>query len=969
VAVVGEAHIIVKAITSGIGPEIKKAFDGINADIDKVGKDAGRKFNRSVSKGMGKNGNAFSSWFQKVKDGAEAARRSWAKLQKTGFYLQSSLGLLAGSIGSLIASLGSLIGSLGAAAPAMAAVGGAAVGMGIGIKLAGMALKGVTGPMSQVGKAAGGTKKTVKELREEMQQLRFDAEEAALSEKEAAMNLEKARNDLARVQDLPPNSMARREAELAYEQADLALRRAIDRNNDLQDEIKNGVKDTADASSGVDPYAGLTKSQKAFARLLVELKPKFDALKEAVAKGFLPALGNQIETLMTKNYPVLLRMFTGIGEALGDATNSVFGFINSSEGMVELETLFKNSEGVIRKLGEAFASVLDIVLTLLNAAGPITEEFVSWIADLADNFSKFLDKAAGDGSLVKFFDDSARVAKDFGDIFKNIFSGFGALIADSLQPGSGGDMLLQFLKDATAGFADMGGDKAGLRKFLQDSAANTISMLSAIGGILKVVMGMADNPGVKLFWDTVAKGTPLLEKILEDGAAAAPAMGELFLNVGRIVAAFSDSQTIKVFFDILSGAAGIVASIAESDFVKWLQSWYGPIHGAMLAFGTIAGIFTSVISVVVGSVMFVWKKLKFVWDIIKLIGLAIRIAFAANPLGLIITAIVAVIAALTWFFTQTEVGKQMWANFTKFLGDAWNAVVGFFMTIGQGFVDFFKGMWNGLTAFFKPVIDFYVAIFTTAFNIIKGILGVVGAIFTVIFVAIGWVVQRVWDGIVAGFNVVAGFLAPVVQGVSDFFTGVFTAIGDTVSGVWAWIQSGFQAFVDWISPVIKSISGVFSTVFNGIAGFFKGIINTLIGWAEGFVNFFIRGLNWIIGKINTIKLDIPPILQPLMGGAKSIGFNLPKVAELKLPRLAEGGVVMPSAGGTIAQIAEAGKPERVEPLDEDGLSKRDKVLIEALGGGSGVNITVNPSAGMDETALAALVSRRLAFELRKGAIA
>jgi hypothetical protein len=92
-----------------------------------------------------------------------------------------------------------------------------------------------------------------------MQQLKFDAEEAALSEKDAALNLEKARNNLARMADLPPNSMARREAELELEKADLAYRKAKDRTEDLNDAIKKGGKDADATASGTDPYAGLKK--------------------------------------------------------------------------------------------------------------------------------------------------------------------------------------------------------------------------------------------------------------------------------------------------------------------------------------------------------------------------------------------------------------------------------------------------------------------------------------------------------------------------------------------------------------------------------------------------------------------------------------------------------------------------------------------------------------------------------------
>jgi hypothetical protein len=78
---------------------------------------------------------------------------------------------------------------------------------------------------------------------------------------------------------------------------------------------------------------------------------------------------------------------------------------------------------------------------------------------------------------------------------------------------------------------------------------------------------------------------------------------------------------------------------------------------------------------------------------------------------------------------------------------------------------------------------------------------------------------------------------------------------------------------------------------------------------------------------------------------------------------------MPSAGGTLAQIAEGGRPERVEPLDPDGLSKRDKAMIQLLAGGAGGGPVINvyPSQGMDETELAEIVSRKIAFAMRRGA--
>jgi len=964
-AVVGEAQIIVRAITTGVADEISRGIKAAQGDIDKEGRRSGNSFLSGISKAFsGANaGDIFGDLFNT--DNAEAARQSFVKLQKNGFQLQAVFGVLAGSIGSLVGALGSLAGSAGAAAPALVAVGGAAVGAGIGMKLAGMALEGVTRPLQQVGNAAGRTGRTVAQLREEMQQLRFESEEAALSEKEAALNLEKARETLARVQDLPPNSMARREAELSFEQADLALRRAIDRNNDLQEEIQNGPKQNAGVA-GADPYEGLTKSQKVFAKALVDLKPKFDALKEAVAKGFLPILGNQINTLFTKNFPTIEKMFSGIGVALGNATGSVFDFINSSRGIKLFETLFKNSEGVIEDLGDTLTAVLESVLLILEAAAPITEQFTGWLKDSAENFRDLVSGAAANGDLVQFFKDSSRIAKQFGSIFENIFDGFGDLIADSFKPGSGGDILLKWLIDATAGFAAIGDDAGGLRTFLQGTATNTVAIFKSIGSLFEEVLALGAAPEIKEFFDTLAEGAPFVGEILENGIKAAPALANLVVQVTKIVAAFADAGAPTAFFETLAGVAKVVADFLSIKQVKAFLDAIAPLTGFFLAIGTILTVASTVFATFFGIALFVGKQIgrvvkifKFLLGVIKAIGIAIKAAFIANPIGLIVTAVVALIAALVFFFTQTELGKEIWQGFVDFIMIALKAIG-----------DFFVSVWEGIVAFFQPVIDGIVAYFTKAFEIMGAILQVIGAIFTIIFVLIGTVVQAVWDGIKAGFQALSDFLQPALTAVGDFFTTVFGAIGGFIVGIWENISNGFQAFINFIKPAIDSIFGFFKTVFNNILNFYKGVINTLIGFAEGFVNFFIDGLNFIIEKINTLEIPIPELLRPLFNGEESLGFDIAKVGKISLPRLAEGGVVSPSLGGSLVNVAEAGRPERIEPLDENGMSKRDKAMIAALsgGGGGGVNITVNPSPGMNETELANIVSRQLAFQLRAGGI-
>lgn len=66
---------------------------------------------------------------------------------------------------------------------------------------------------------------------------------------------------------------------------------------------------------------------------------------------------------------------------------------------------------------------------------------------------------------------------------------------------------------------------------------------------------------------------------------------------------------------------------------------------------------------------------------------------AANPILLGVAAVAAAVAGLTWFFTQTETGKQLWSDFTGWISGKWQGVQEFF----AGVPAFWQGIWDGIT--------------------------------------------------------------------------------------------------------------------------------------------------------------------------------------------------------------------------------------------------------------------------------
>lgn len=1188
-AVVGEAHILVRAITTGVQKDIERGFGGTDRIANTQGKRIGDTFSKAVNKNNGSMFSKLNKAFDSAAKKAEGTRSAWAKLQKTGFAMQAVVGVAAGSIGALVGGLGALIGAAGGAATA----GVALVGVFVSLKLASIAAKLALGGIGKAvsalwkqqekgDKANKAAAKQIEEARknlakviadnaekiveadekirkaqealnkawedgkEEVQQLGFAAEEAALSEQRASLSLEDARATLARVQDLPPNSRARREAELAYKEAELNYRQAVDTNQDLAKEqqringdpkntqgyvdaaaaleeaekdkakaiidalqaqidavqrLKDAIKDAAESSKQNDPLAGLTKSQREFALRLATLRPLIQNLKEDVAEGFLPVLWEQMTRIIDSDaMGTIHKGLIDLGDALGEASKNFTDQFLKPENVAALGEVFNTAAFATGKFGTIVGTAFGSFLKLLGAADPLIRRFVNFLEKKAGAFDNFIATKKASGELTAFFDRAGDIAADFGDIFGNIFGFMGNVIKANFGPGSGGDVLLQYLKKATQGWADFGKTPEGmatLQTYFKDAAENLKSMMSVLGPFVLEIIKLGADKNIKLFWDTMGQGLPYLTQIMKSGADAAPSLARLLVALTRIVAVLADSGSIKIFFDTLAAVAEKVAAFFENDIVKSVVNTISQVAALFLAFGTIAFIIGKVgaiffatfarfgivfgpllflIAAIAGGLMILYKTNSEVKASLDAIGTEFMAAFreigksfgammtemgptlvefvrsisgvlmqllpvitgqimpafmgmlkAILPLipviiggllpaitsiisilvplvstlltGLmpVITSVVEVIAILATAFgsIMTELApliNDIVAALVPALVQIVQAVVPIIKLLVTQFVPVFNSIIKAILPLIPIIINMLVPIILQIANAITQIMPVFADL-------IGQIIAQLMPAFILIFNAVMPFIAALVELLIPIIQllivqmapliGVIVTIISVFANLVAIILSFVMPvltviikivtfiitlFVTGFTSAIKTFSAIFKAVFEGIGGFFKGIMNNLIGFAEGFINFFIDGINMIINAINSIKIDIPEPLRVFTGGLKTLGFNFAPLGKVKLARLAEGGIVSPRNGGTMAQIAEAGQAERVEPLDPSGLSVRDRAMIDLLtnktsGEGNGsINITINPSPGMDERELAAAVSRQLALQMRKGGI-
>lgn len=188
------------------------------------------------------------------------------------------------------------------------------------------------------------------------------------------------------------------------------------------------------------------------------------------------------------------------------------------------------------------------------------------------------------------------------------------------------------------------------------------------------------------------------------------------------------------------------------------------------------------------------------------------------------------------------------------------------------------------------VIPFIAQVADVLLRVLRPAFDIVVAILRDVVIPIFKTAADVWLGLQSTAATVVGGITTAIRGISDTIT---------------WFKDQFTQAKQWVTDRLTDIKTFITGVPGQLETAGKGMWDWISNTFKAAINIVIRG--WDNLKFTTPKIHIPGTPSDWDIGPYTVG--LPNIKEL-----AYGGLVLPTPGGSVVRVAEAGQAEIVSPI-------------------------------------------------------
>lgn len=525
----------------------------------------------------------------------------------------------------------------------------------------------------------------------------------------------------------------------------------------------------------------------------------------------------------------------GIGQAIGASINEGAALQQSLGG---IETLFKGSADKVK----GFAN--EAYKTTGLSANAYMENVTGFSASLLQSLGGDTDKAAETANMAMI--DMSDNANKMGTSMESIqlaYQGFAKqnyTMLDNLKLGYGGTKqeMQRLLSDA---------EKLTGVKYDMNNLSDVYSAIHAIQENLDITGTTAREAATTFtgsFESMKAAAQNVLGK-LSLGEDIQPALQALM----ETTSTFLFGNLIPMIGNILKQIPNLILGGIKGVFSGIFGEGLGSIMGGIVTALGSAFLAFKAFSAVSGLL----SGIPAVLTTIKTAVTGLFTAMSANPIGIAIAAIAALTAGLVYFFTQTEMGRQIWQDFMDWFSGVWQSVAPVLTEVWNGIVEIATTVWNNMMAVVAPIIQGVV-------DFIKSVWDGISLWWTTNQTLIQTTFETVWNTIQTVIQTVMPIIQSIIETamniLAPFIEGTWNNICTVVTTVWELIKIAIQTAMDVIGGIIKAvmaiINGDWSTAWNAIKGVGESIWKGLSAAGKAIFDGFAQILSNIWNTIKSV---------------------------------------------------------------------------------------------------------------------
>lgn len=421
-------------------------------------------------------------------------------------------------------------------------------------------------------------------------------------------------------------------------------------------------------------------------------------------------------------------------------------------------------------------------------------------------------------------------------------------------------------------------DKLGKSQTVQQFASYLASLKddlkelgSSLSGAAGAVWNVISEPLSELYnqakgqLPAVADGFKTLlhavSGLLDYMSAHADAIIPLAKGITALILASKGISAVSAGLKTVSG--GLKAISATASGVEKTATAAFDMIGKISDAGNAAG----ALKQLAGSFNIV-KAAQSAWSAVTKAATAVQLAFSAaldaNPFILVIAGITAVVAALTWFFTQTETGKRLWNSFATW----------------------FMGIWNQISTACQPILQTIATFITQTMSQIQQIWQTGWTLITTVLQnvwnAIGPIIMTALTAIITGIQTFTATITPLLQAgiqniqtifqtaatiISTVWNGLWNTISTVVQGAWTIITTIISTALTVIQGIIQLALAVVNGNWSAAWSAIQGIASAVWGGIQGVVS---AGVGMVSGVVSAACSTIRSVWTALWNGVGSI---------------------------------------------------------------------------------------------------